>query len=88
MMRVNGKKFFNRNALMERWQCSSNSITNWVKNDSIPYIRTPGGRILLFPVDAILEYEQNQRKNGKEVNKKPRKKRRALSTPKKIWRVE
>ena len=87
-MRLKDKHYFDTKALKERWHCSTNSIYNWVSEGLIPYIRTPGGRTLLFPVDGILEYEQHQRSSRREVNKKPKKKRKALSAPKKIWGAE
>ena len=80
--------YFNTQTLKERWKCSKNSIYNYVKNGSIPFIRTPGGRILLFPADEIFEYESKQPPEIKKTNKVVRKKRKALSAPKKIWRAE
>ena len=54
----------------------------------IPNIKTPGGREYRFPKDAIYKYEHDQLKNRKGNNKKPKKKRKALSTHNKKWRVE
>ena len=87
-MNLNGENYFNTQTLKERWQCSKNSIYNYVKNGSIPYIRTPGGRILLYPENKILEYELNQLKKFKYPHKDIRKNRKALSAPKKIWRAD
>jgi hypothetical protein len=80
--------FFSRKILAKRWNCSVNTISRYVKEDLIPYLNTPGGRTLLFPIDAILDYEQNQMQNRKEVNRKPKKKRKVLSAPIRKWRAE
>jgi hypothetical protein len=82
------EKYFNTKALTERWLCSTNTIYNYVKKDSIPYIRTPGGRTLLFPVDAIFEYEQSLLSSRQYVNKKPKKKKKTLSAQNREWRAE
>jgi len=87
-MIMKDKEFFNTKELKERWPCSINSIYNWVKKGYIPYIRTPGGRTLLFPVDGILEFEQKQRTCRKEVKRQLKKNRIPLTTLKKEWRVE
>lgn len=87
-MIISEKLYFNTSALKERWKCSENSIYRWVKIGSIPYIRTPGGRVLLFPIDEIIQYEQNQLLSRKEIDKTPKKKGKALSAPQKQWRVD
>jgi hypothetical protein len=87
-MKENKDDFFNTKTLAKRWHCSTGTIINYAKSDLISYFKTPGGREYRFPKDAIYEYEQCQSQNKGEVNKKPKKKRKALSTPKKIWRVE
>lgn len=87
-MNLNGENYFNTKTLKERWQCSKNSIYNYVRNSSIPYIRTPGGRILLFPVDEILEYEIKQLPKNIKIDNKTKKNRKAISALQKEWRVE
>lgn len=87
-MNLNGGKYFNTKTLKERWQCSKNSIYNYVRTKSIPFIRTPGGRILLFPVDEILEYETKQLPKNTKISNKTKKNRKVLSALQKEWRVE
>ena len=87
-MHFDDTKYFNTQTLKERWKCSKNSIYNYVRKDSIPYIRTPGGRIILFPIDGIIEYESKQLPETKTANKVFKANRKALSAPKKIWRAE
>ena len=87
-MNLDGTKYLDTKSLAERWNCCKNSIYNYVRNGSIPYIRTPGGRILIFPVIGIIEYESKQIPTTKKSNKAVRKHRKALSAPKKVWRAE
>jgi hypothetical protein len=78
--------FFKTLELAERWGCCPGTIRN--KKDSLDWFKTPGGREYRFSKDSVFEYEQKQMQSRKEVSKKTKKKRKALSTPKKIWRVE
>jgi len=87
-MKENKDDFFNTKTLAKRWLCSIGTIRNYANGDLISHFKTPGGREFLFPKNAIYEYEQIQLQNKREVNKKPKKKRKALSAPKKIWRAE
>ena len=87
-MNLDGKKYFNTKSLAEWWNCSKNSIYNYVRNGSIPFIRTPGGRIFNFPVDAIIEYESKQLPKNKKSKKAIKNHRKALSAHQKLWRAE
>ena len=87
-MNLDGTKYLDTKSLAERWNCCKNSIYNYVKSGSIPYIRTPGGRILIFPLDGILDYESKQIPTTKKKCKVKDNLRKAFSAPKKIWRAE
>jgi excisionase family DNA binding protein len=82
------KKFLTVNELAERWRLHRNTILNYVNKGLLPFFKPMGGRIILIPLDAIEEYEQSQLQARKGVYQKHRKKRKALSAPIKIWRVE
>ncbi len=87
-MKENKDDFFTTKTLAKRWLCHTNTIRNYANKDLILNFKTPGGRDFLFPKHAIYEYEQSQSQNRREVNKKPKKGRKALSAPKRIWRAE
>lgn len=78
-------KFITVKQLAERWRCHPNSIKNYNRKKLMPSFRTPGGRCILFPIEAIEEYEQRQNAQRKEV-KKPS--GRTLSAQQHEWRAE
>jgi len=80
--------FFKTLELAKRWGCSVNTIKNYAKKDLLDWFKTPGGREYRFPKDSVFEFEQKQMQSRKEVRKRTKKKRKALSALKKEWRVE
>ena len=83
------KVFFNKNELMERWDCSRSTINNQVKKNAIPYFKPTGERKVIFPIDEIVKYEQTHTiRNGKDKKKKEQPKRKVLSVyTNKEWKV-
>ena len=88
------KKYFTQNELAERWCVKSGTITNWRQKGRISYFQPKGSSRKFYPVDFVLEYEQNNTTRAKEVTIRKKQqaelqgKKPVMSTkPRKEWRI-
>ena len=84
------KLYFTQRELAERFRVSQSTIINWRNRGLLRYLKLPGSSRVLYPVDAIEEFEQQQIIYEREVvkNKRSGGKRSELSTISKTkWRI-
>ena len=79
---------FTQRELAERFRVSQSTIINWRNRGLLRYLKLPGSSRVLYPVDAIQEFEQQQIVYEKEVmkNNRSRGKRSKISTITE-WRI-
>jgi hypothetical protein len=82
------KLYFTQRELAERFRVSQSTIINWRNRGLLRYLKLPGSSRVLYPVDAIEEFEQQQIVYEKEVMKniRSRGKRSKISTITE-WRI-
>ena len=86
--------WFTQKELADRWRISPGSIINLRKNGKIPFFKLPDSSRVLYPVNQIIELEQQHTQFTKEEKKKrkqpaelKRKKPVVSAKPKKEWRI-
>ena len=82
------KLYFTQRELAERFRVSQSTIINWRNRGLLRYLKLPGSSRVLYPVDAIQEFEQQQIVYEKEVvkNNRSRGKRSKISAITE-WRI-
>lgn len=61
------KNYFTQSELSERWGISPGTLIKWRNEGRLPFFRLPGVSKILYPVDQILECEQQHTITTKEV---------------------
>lgn len=77
-----GKGYFTVDELADRWRLHRNTILNYIKNGLLNIFKPPGGRIILIPIEEVINYEQNQLSNKKEIDRCIKENRKALTARK------
>ena len=79
-------KYLTTLQLAERFGFSQGTIRKLANKNIIPSLRPSGGKII-FPLNAVIEFEESQLSLKKEKKQKP--KRKVLSVPeKRVWRID
>ena len=80
--------------LAKRWHVSPGTIINWRNAGQLPFFRLPGSSKVLYPMDDIVELENQNTTTVKEVantQKQPtelmKKKPVVSAKPNKEWRI-
>ena len=88
------EQYFTQKELAKRWKVSEGTIKNWRDRSIIKkYLRVAGSTRVFYPVDYIIEFEEQHTITAKEVANRDRKaelkrEKPVVSTkPKKEWRV-
>jgi predicted DNA-binding transcriptional regulator AlpA len=85
--------YLTQKELADRYSTSESTIKNWRDRGYLPFFRLPGSTRVLYPLDGILEVEQQYTTPAKEVKHRQqsaevkRKKPVISATPKKEWRI-
>jgi hypothetical protein len=85
--------YLTQKELADRYSTSESTIKNWRDRGYLPFMRLPGSTRVLYPLDGILEVEQQYTTPAKEVKHRQqsaevkRKKPVISATPKKEWRI-
>ena len=87
------KIYLTQKELADRYSTSESTIKNWRDRGYLPFMRLPGSTKPLYPLDGIIEVEQQFTTPAKEVKhrqqsaERKRKKPVISATPKKEWRI-
>ena len=87
------KIYLTQKELADRYSASESTIKNWRDRGYLPFMRLPGSTKPLYPLDGIIEVEQQFTTPAKEVKNRQqsaevkRKKPVISATPKKEWRI-
>ena len=86
--------YITQNKLAERWHVSPGTIINWRDAGQLPFFRLPGSSKVLYPMDKIVELENQNTTTVTEVPNKHKqptelKKRKPVvsAKPNKEWRI-
>jgi hypothetical protein len=84
------KKFLTQHEVACRFRVSPSTIKNWRERGLLHYFQAPGSTRVLYPVDAIDEFERRCTKVAKEVVKEKeitRERSNVSTRPQKVWRI-
>lgn len=86
----NTSRYLTQKEVAGRFRVSPSTIKNWRDMGLLTYFQAPGSARVLYPVDAIEEFEKQSIKKKKEVVKPAetrRKKPEISARPEKEWRI-
>ena len=84
------RKFLTQREVACRFRVSPSTIKNWRERGLLHFFQAPGSTRVLYPIDAIDEFERRCTKTAKEVmrEKNVTRGRSNVSTrPQKVWRI-
>jgi hypothetical protein len=87
---TNTKNFLTQREVACRFRVTPSTIKNWRERGLLHFFQAPGSTRILYPVDAIDEFERQCIKVTKEVVRKNeiKRERSNVSTrPEKEWRI-
>jgi len=93
MNNLETKIYLTQKQLADRYSTSESTIKNWRDRGYLPFMRLPGSTRVFYPLDGILEAEQQFTTPAKEVThrqqtaERKRKKPVISTTAKKEWRI-
>ncbi len=93
MNNLEKKIYLTQKQLADRYSTSESTIKNWRDRGYLPFMRLPGSTRVFYPLDGILEAEQQfttpakEVKNRQQPSKTKRKKPVVSPTPQKEWRI-
>jgi len=83
-------KYLTQVEVAGRFRVTQSTVKNWRTRGLLRYFQAPGSRRVLYPVDAIEEFEQKSLHIKKEVMTPREIQRKSLRTstrPAKEWRI-
>ena len=86
-------KYLTQSEFADYFRISESTAKNWRERGYVCYFQVPGSTRVLYPVEAIKEFERLHTTPAKEVDKKERRteiKRKqpdVSATPRKEWRI-
>ena len=84
------KRYLTQREVADKFRVSPSTIKNWRDMGLLTYFQAPGSSRVLYPKDAMEEFERQSIKKKKEVVKPAetkRKKPEISARPEKEWRV-
>ena len=89
-VRCKESRYLTQREVADRFRVSPSTIKNWRDQGLLTYFQAPGSARVLYPIDAIEEFERQSIKKKKEVVKPAetrRKKPEISAKPAKEWRI-
>ncbi len=82
-------KYLTQEEVADRFRVSPSTIKNWRDRGLLTYFQAPGSTRILYPLEAVGEFEKQSTKIKKEVVKptEMRKKPEVSARPEKEWRI-
>jgi predicted site-specific integrase-resolvase len=74
----------------DRFRVTQSTVLNWRRRGLLGYFQAPGSARVLYPSDAVAEFEEQSLHQNKEVGKQRKYQRRKPETstiPQQEWRV-
>jgi len=92
MEKKNGftERYLTQREVAGRFRVGPSTIKNWRDMGLLTYFQAPGSSRVLYPKDAVEEFERQSIKNKKEVVKPAetrRKKPEISAKPERVWRI-
>jgi hypothetical protein len=84
------KKFLTQGELADRFRVSNTTIKNWRAKGLLEYFQAPGSSRVLYPANAVDEFERQYIKIEKGVVRKrvfKRERSNISASPKREWRI-
>ena len=82
-------KFITQKELAERWKCTEGTIINFRKRGLLSYFQLPGSKKILYPIDEIIEIENQHiiMKGGDKPKAEVKRVKPCVSSTVKEWRM-
>ena len=84
------RKFLTQGEVAYRFRVSPSTIKNWRARGLLRFFQVPGSSRVLYPVEAVEEFERQSLQREKEVVRLTgikRERPRIFDKPKKEWRI-
>jgi len=84
------RRFFTQNEVADRFRVVPSTVVYWRKRGLLRYFQAPGSSRILYPTDAIEEFERQSIHREKEVIKRSNDKRERLEISprsRQDWRI-
>ena len=88
--RCTATQYLTQTEVADKFRVTQSTVKNWRERGLLRYLQAPGSRRVLYPVDAIEEFEQKSIHTKKEVvtpREIQRKSLRTSTRPAKEWRI-
>jgi hypothetical protein len=82
--------YFTQKEVATRWKVTQTTLKNWRDKGVLPFFRVPTSSRILYPIEAILNIEENnihEKEVKLEVAETKREKPVMSTIPKRKWRI-